>query len=86
MKWRIFWGIVLFGMAFILPWWAAFVFGMVGTILFSWYAEFAISGAIIDAISSGVAVHWYGRVYHAALFAMVLLLCEFIKSNTTFKK
>jgi hypothetical protein len=78
---RTLWDIVLVILAFMAPWWVVLVVGAGGAILFSWYIEFVIMGAILDALYGGTARHWYTHLIHTGLFTSILGIIEFIKSK-----
>ncbi len=78
---RSLWDIVLVILAFTAPWWVVLVVGVGGVILFSWYVEFILAGAILDAIYGGTARHWYTHLIHVGIFTVILGMIEFIKSK-----
>ncbi|MDB4983844.1 MAG: hypothetical protein JWM20_23 [Patescibacteria group bacterium] len=83
---RILWDIVLLILVFMAPWWVSLCVGIGGAVLFPWYVEIVLAGAIIDAIYGGAARHWYSHLIHTGIFALLLLAIEFIKTNVIFKK
>lgn len=78
---RIIWNIALVILAFTCPWWVVLVVGAGGVLLFSWYVEFILAGAILDALYGGTARHWYTHLIHTGIFTVILGMVEFIKSK-----
>ncbi len=71
-------GIIGLGLAFWMPWWVVLAYGIAGSVLFSWYAETVIYGALFDVI------YGTGQAFvltHTVIFAVPMLVIELIKRN-----
>jgi len=62
------------------PWWVALPLGIIGIVLFPWYVEIIIAGALYDTLF-GIPSVWYYHILHTGMFSLPLLVGEYIKSK-----
>lgn len=78
---RIAWDIVAFALVATAPWWAVLAVGIAGAVMFPWYLELVILGAVLDAVYGGNASGFFGRLVHTGIFSAPLLLVEFVRTR-----
>lgn len=78
---RILWDITAFALVLIAPWWATLGFTAIGCVLFPWYLEGIFVGALYDVLFGGGVTHWYQHLVHTGIFAIPVLVMEYVKTK-----
>lgn len=80
---RVLWDIAMVILALTAPWWVTLVAGIGGSLLFSWYVEIILAGAIYDALYGGVSIFIIRHLIHTGIFTIPLLVIEYAKTITS---
>jgi hypothetical protein len=59
---------------FLLPWWAVFVFGFFGALMFQYYFEIILIGIAYDLIFNISMVSWYQSGWHTLIAIGIFII------------